>query len=81
MSCDKFDPNCPGCRPALIDAITKKVLPNTDPYMMIVNKVWDESPLEEQEAFWRVTIKNSRDQNDLAKMKVLIDRIKARSSN
>jgi len=81
MSCDKFDPNCPGCRPAVIDPSTGKVLSADDPFMVIVNKVFDESTLDDQEAFWRVTVKNSPDPNDLAKMKSLSDRIMARSSN
>jgi hypothetical protein len=80
MSCDKFDPNCSGCRPAILN-LNGKVLPADDPFMVIVNNVWDESPPDEQEAFWRVTVKNSRDPNDLAKAKALADRISARNAN
>lgn len=81
MSCEKFDPNCQGCRPAIIDPRTGKVLPADDPVMEIVNRVWDASPLDEQEAFWRVTVKNSRNLRDLDLMQALTSRMTASGVN
>jgi hypothetical protein len=81
MSCEKFDPQCPGCRPAIIDPRTGKILPADDPVMEIINRVWDASPREEQEAFWRVTVKNSRDPGDLDLMQALTSRMSAKGVN
>jgi len=81
MSCEKFDPQCPGCRPAIIDPRTGKVLPADDPVMEIVNRVWEASPIEDQEAFWRVTVKNSRNQGDIARMNALTSRMSAKAAN
>lgn len=81
MSCEKFDPKCSGCRPAIIDPRTNNVLPADDPVMEIINRVWDDSSLEDQEAFWRVTVKNSRDPSDLDRMQTLILRMTANGVN
>jgi hypothetical protein len=81
MSCDKFDPQCKGCRPALVDANTGEVFSSTHPLMMIVNSVWDAASIEEQEAFWKVTVKNSRDPEDLALTEVLNTRIQDKMRN
>lgn len=66
MSHHKFDPKCPDCRPMLIDPTTGKVLSPNDPAVIAINRTWDEAPYEQQEAFHRVTVKNSRDPKDLA---------------
>lgn len=81
MSCNTFDPNCRGCRPGIINAQTGQVLPDTDPLMMIVNSVWDASTIEEQEAFWKVTVKNSRDPQDLSLAEALSARVQAKMRN
>jgi hypothetical protein len=39
MSLQEFDDNCPGCRPAIIDTKTKKVLPDDDPGMVAMLKI------------------------------------------
>jgi hypothetical protein len=81
MSRHKFDPQCPDCRPVIIDPNTGKVLPPTDPMMKAMNAVWDASPLEDQEAFYRVTVLNGRDPADLLRMKEMPDRIEAMMGN
>jgi hypothetical protein len=66
MSRHEFDPKCPDCRPTLLDPATGEVLPPDDPAMVTIQRVWDAAPREQQEAFHRVTVKNSRDPKDLA---------------
>jgi hypothetical protein len=65
MSCEKFDPNCPGCRPAILDPISGQALPKDHPMVVVVNEVWDAAPREEQEACWRIWVKNGRDLADM----------------
>jgi hypothetical protein len=81
MSCETFDPKCPGCRPAILDPKTKEVLGDNHPVMKAVNEIWDASPLNEQEAYWRVTVRNSRDSNDLRLTSNIIDRIQRRMNS
>jgi hypothetical protein len=43
MSIEKFDDDCPGCRPAIIDIKTKKVLPDDHPVMAAMLRIWAET--------------------------------------
>lgn len=45
------------------------------PAMTIVNAIWESSTPDEQEAFWRVTVKNSRAPDDVKKTLALTQRI------
>ena len=81
MSQHKFDPKCSHCRPAVLDPSTGRVLPPDHPVMKTVNAVWDASSLEDQEAFHRVTVKNSRDPDDLRRMQAMAERIEALGKN
>jgi len=74
MSRHAFDPNCPDCRPILLDPTTGVVLPEEHPAMKSLIAVWEASPREDQEAFHRVTVHNGRDPGDLARMQGLTDR-------
>lgn len=64
MSCESFDPACPGCRPAMMASDGKK-LPDDHPAMKVVLALWDVAPRPEQEACWRVWVKNSRSDDDM----------------
>lgn len=75
MACEQFDPNCPGCRPAMLDVMTGQVMDDDHPVMVVVNAIWDASPRDVQEAFWRVTVKNSRDPDDMKKAQAISQRI------
>lgn len=77
MSCEKFDPNCEGCRPVIVDGQTGKLMPPDSSIMLAVMRVWNKSTLEEQQAFWNVTVKNSRDRTDLFHMTAMNTRIEA----
>jgi len=61
-----------------MDPLTGKVLDENDPVMKALNEVWDSSPLEEQEAYWRVMVKNSRDLNDIRLMRSITSRLESR---
>jgi hypothetical protein len=60
-----------------MDPKTGEVLPADSAIMRAVNRVWDAASREEQEAFHRVTVKNSRDPQDLRLLKELSDRMSA----
>lgn len=81
MSCEKFDPSCPNCRPCLVDPKTGQRIPESDPAMRAVNAVWDASPLADHEAFFRVTVQNGRDPDDLRRMGDFWRRVQATSAN
>lgn len=54
------------CRPAMLDPKTQQSLPDDDPTMIIVNRIWDEqTSLAIKEAWHRVCCCNSRDASDL----------------
>jgi hypothetical protein len=65
MSKHKFDDDCPGCRPALVDVETGKAMPQNHPTMVRVNEVWAETTLQEREAFHQVTCLNNRSTENL----------------
>ena len=56
-----FDPNCPGCGPAVMDPSTGEVLPSTHPVMVIAMKIWRGMDRNAQAAFHRFTVLNGRD--------------------
>lgn len=69
---------CPGCRPALFDAITGKVLTADTPTMIVVNRVWDhDTTFEERKAFIAVTLHNSREPQDMARAGSVIKKFTA----
>jgi len=61
----EFSDDCPGCRPAIMDLRTQKVLPEDSPEMVAIAVMWAETTLNERLVFHRVTCRNSRDPNDL----------------
>lgn len=76
MSREKFDDNCPGCRPVILDPETGKVLPPDDPAMQQMLAIWARSSFAQREAFHRVMCLNSRDEIDLTLVKELVDQLK-----
>jgi len=76
MSLHAFDPKCPDSRPVLLDLDGRR-RPADDPFMAVVNAIWDAAPLEEQQAFHNVCVKNSRDERDLELLGRLQQRIAA----
>lgn len=56
MSQEKFNNDCPGCKPVLLDAKTKTALPDDSPAMIAIMKIWKTLTLEERESFHRFTL-------------------------
>jgi hypothetical protein len=65
MSMEVFSDDCPGCRPAVVDVETGKVLAKDSPIMQTVLAVWATTTREERVAYHRVCCGNSRNQVDL----------------
>lgn len=78
MSCEKFDPKCRGCQPAIVDPRTMVPFPDEHVIADRVLAAWKDSSYEEQEAWWFVTVKNSRDPIHLARADAVNRRIKRR---
>jgi len=60
MSIERFDDECPGCRPAMMDVRTGKLFPADSAEMKIVDRLWRETTPEERRAWHRFTCQNSR---------------------
>lgn len=60
MSREHFDDACPGCRPAMADAKTGKLLADDSIEMQTVNRLWGETTREERLMWHRFTCQNSR---------------------
>lgn len=71
-----YDPECPHCRPVIVDTRTGLVLPPTDPIMKAVDAIWQTLAIETKEAFIRVTVDNGRDENDLRLVSGFLEQIK-----
>ena len=76
MSIEKFDDNCPGCRPAILDLKTGKVLPDDNPVMAKMLGIWATTTLAQRQAYHRVMCLNSRETVDLLLVRALMDRFK-----
>lgn len=74
MSREKFNDDCPGCRPVLLDAKTRQKMPDNSPERVAILKVWNQTTRDEREAFHRVTCDNSRDPSDIAVIQSLSKR-------
>lgn len=67
MSKHKYDPNCVGCRPVIINASTGHSFSDDSVEGRMIERVWQTSTPEEREAFHEVTCNNSRDPETMAK--------------
>ena len=77
MSFQKFDDECRGCKPAMMNIETGKVEPDDSPSMKIVLQLWSTTTLVERQAWHRVTCQNSRSLVDLQFAKDFTDRVQA----
>lgn len=77
MSLRKFEPECPGCLPAIIDVKTGKVCPDDHPFMRPVIALWNEQDLPTRKAWHAVTCRNSRRPEDLRLVQPFVDKIQA----
>lgn len=73
----EFCDHCPGCRPALVDVATGRVLPDDSTLMIAVNRVWNtHTSYAERKAFIEVTLHNSRAEKDLQLAAAVMTKIK-----
>jgi hypothetical protein len=77
MSRKAFSEDCSGCRPALLDPKTRRPLPNNDPAVILVNKVFDELSQADKVAWHRFACLNARDLEAIMAAKRLADRFEA----
>lgn len=77
MSREQFDDECAGCRPAMVDVKTKQLYAEDSAEMVIVNRLWRETTLEERQAWHRVTCQSSRGALDTKLARAFADRIGA----
>lgn len=77
MSREKYEDDCPGCRPAILEVGTGKRLPETHPHMQAALRVWAETTFAEREAYHRFCCLNSRDPQVLKLASGVMERIGA----
>ena len=76
MEDHEFCDDCPGCRPALLDLQTQQSLPDDDPIMVKVNRVWDsDTTYAQRRAFIKVTLHNSRNKQDMVRAQEVTQKI------
>ena len=75
----EFCDECPGCRPALLDVKTEKIMTDDHPIMIAINEIWDHNTsYEERKAFINVTYHNSRNEEDKALFHKVMDQFKVK---
>jgi len=77
MSHDCFDDECPGCRPAMVDVKTGRLLADDSVEMKTVRRIWSGTTLKERQAWHRFTCQNSRSIVDIQIVKAFSDRLEA----
>lgn len=75
MSIQKFEHDCEGCEPALLDTNTGKVMTNDHPVMQAMNKIWAETDVATKTAFHDVCCLNSREPAKLKLCQDLMTRV------
>jgi hypothetical protein len=75
MSREKFDDDCPGCRPVILDRETGRPLPDDHPAMVRIRVIWAGTNFHQRKAFHDVMCLNSRNPADLALVKSIVDQL------
>lgn len=60
MSRDRFEEECPGCRPVLIDVKTGQACAPDSREQQVINALWDKTTKADRVAWHAVTCLNSR---------------------
>lgn len=71
MSRERFDEDCPLCRPAAINLRSGEIVPDDHPMMQAIDRAWAKAGPLHRQAFHRVTCLNSRSTLDLALVREL----------
>jgi hypothetical protein len=74
MSRTAYSDNCEGCRPAILDVETGKVLEDNNPAMRKILAIWETTTLEEREAYHAVMCLNSRKPDDVAVVQSIMNK-------
>jgi hypothetical protein len=77
MPFTRFSDDCVGCRPIMVDANTGVPYADDTVEMVIVNRLWSETTLEQRQAWHRFTCQNSRALKDVQLVKAFADRLEA----
>lgn len=77
MSRRKYEPECPGCLPVIIDVRTGKAHPDDHPFMKPVIELWNQQDEETRKAWHAVTCLNSRRPEDLRLVEPFVVRVQA----
>lgn len=77
MAADKYEDDCPDCRPVLLDVTTGKPLDASTPEMKVVLDIWETLTRDEKQLFHDFTCTNSRTDKCMRLMKSLSDKIAA----
>jgi hypothetical protein len=61
----------------MMDARTRMKVPDTDPMMIAINRIWDEdTTFAQRRAYIEVTLKNSRDPHNMRLATEVVEMIK-----
>ena len=77
MSLERFDDECPGCRPTMMDVKTGRLFADDSAEMVAVSRLWGETTPDERRAWHRFTCQNSRAPADMILVKAFSDRVQA----
>jgi hypothetical protein len=77
VSIDRFEDDCPGYRPVLVDIKTGKPYADDSREMKAVNLVWSETTFGQRRAWHAFTCQNVRSLSVIAIVKPLTERIEA----
>lgn len=79
MEDHEFCDSCEGCKPAILNAQTKKPIPYDDPMMIAVMDVWNNNTsFAQRRSYIEVTLKNSRREHDMKLFTEVMEMIKAK---
>lgn len=75
VSREKFDDECRGCRPAIVNPTTGEILKDDHPLMVAVMRVWEGMTTKERAAYHRACCLNSKAPEDLAAAQKLVGQL------
>ena len=77
MSRTKYNEECPGCLPVLIDTKTGNVFSADHPTMKSIMALWGHADRKTRKAWHAVTCMNSRRGKDMALVRPFVEKIQA----
>ena len=77
MSRRKYEPECRGCLPVIIDLKTGEVHPDDHPFMRPIIELWNQQNEATRKAWHAVTCLNSKRPEDLRLVQPFVARVQA----